>query len=396
MRQPAVIVSVTLDPWLCVPAFQQVCLCFQYISPDSILSIAFRHYSIFFLIISSHIVSIFFQFLPDWDFLFPGICYTVNKNVFYHITRSEQMPNFHSARPLILLLLIPVLLFTGCGSSGSDPDEPPVYSPLQVLVPEAPGKKTLGTSPLVLDISDTDQGYLTAVSDSTDQMMNVQLTAEDGVVYSYFISPGESAVIPFSSGSSTYQVSCYQQISDSQYAALYADTLEIKLANEFLPFLYPNQYVNFTPDSEASKLALSMVSEDTSDIDALQTIYNYVVSHVTYDYDLADTVASGYLPNVDETLQTGKGICFDYAALTAAMLRSCDIPCKLQIGYAGDIKHAWINVYIRSRGWVDKAVEFSGDSWSRMDPTFDSNSEDKDTIQEYIGDNNNYTVQFTR
>lgn len=306
------------------------------------------------------------------------------------------MPNFHSARPLILLLLIPVLLFTGCGSSGSDPDEPPVYSPLQVLVPEAPGKKTLGTSPLVLDISDTDQGYLTAVSDSTDQMMNVQLTAEDGVVYSYFISPGESAVIPFSSGSSTYQVSCYQQISNSQYAALYADTLEIKLANEFLPFLYPNQYVNFTPDSEASKLALSMVSEDTSDIDALQTIYNYVVSHVNYDYDLADTVASGYLPDVDETLQTGKGICFDYAALTTAMLRSCDIPCKLQIGYAGDIKHAWINVYIRSRGWVDKAVEFSGDSWSRMDPTFDSNSEDKDTIQEYIGDNNNYTVQFTR
>ena len=306
------------------------------------------------------------------------------------------MPNFHSARPLILLILIPVLLFTGCGSSGSDPDEPPVYSPLQVLVPEAPGKKTLGTSPLVLDISDTDQGYLTAVSDSTDQMMNVQLTAEDGVVYSYFISPGESAVIPFSSGSSTYQVSCYQQISDSQYAALYADTLEIKLANEFLPFLYPNQYVNFTPDSEASKLALSMVSEDTSDIDALQIIYNYVVSHVTYDYDLADTVASGYLPDVDETLQTGKGICFDYAALTSSKLRSCDIPCKLQIGYAGDIKHAWINVYIRSRGWVDKAVEFSGDSWSRMDPTFDSNSEDKDTIQEYIGDNNNYTVQFTR
>lgn len=306
------------------------------------------------------------------------------------------MPYFHSARPLILLILIPVLLFTGCGSSGSDPDEPPVYSSLQVLVPEAPGKKTLGTSPLVLDISDTDQGYLTAVSDSTDQMMNVQLTAEDGVVYSYFINPGESAVIPFSSGSGTYQVSCYQQISDSQYAALYADTLEIKLANEFLPFLYPNQYVNFTPDSEASKLALSMVSEDTSDIDALQTIYNYVVSHVTYDYDLADTVASGYLPDVDETLQTGKGICFDYAALTTAMLRSCDIPCKLQIGYAGDIKHAWINVYIRSRGWVDKAVEFSGDSWSRMDPTFDSNSEDKDTIQEYIGDNDNYTVQFTR
>ena len=306
------------------------------------------------------------------------------------------MPNFHSARPLILLILIPVLLFTGCGSSGSNPDEPPVYSPLQVLVPEAPGKKTLGTSPLVLDISDTDQGYLTAVSDSTDQMMNVQLTAEDGVVYSYFISPGDSAVIPFSSGSGTYQICCYQQIDGSRYAALFADTLEVSLENEFLPFLYPNQYVNFTPDSASSKLALSIISEDASDVDALQAVYNYVVQNLTYDYDLADTVDSGYIPDVDSTLKSGKGICFDYAALTTAMLRARDIPCKLQIGYAGTVKHAWISVYIRSKGWVDKAVEFSGESWSRMDPTFDSNSKDKENIQQYIGDDDNYSVQFTR
>lgn len=298
-------------------------------------------------------------------------------------------------RPFIALMLISLLLLTGCGSSGSS-SEPPVYSPLQVLVPEAPGKKTLGASPLILDISNTEQGYLTAISDSNDLKMNVQLTTEEGVVYSYFISPGESAVIPFSAGSGTYQVCCYQQIDGSQYAALFADTLEISLKNEFLPFLYPNQYVNFTPDSESSKLALSIVSEDTSDVNALTAIYNYVVQNLTYDYDLADNVESGYLPDVDATLKSKKGICFDYAALTAAMLRARDIPCKLQIGYAGTVKHAWINVYIRSKGWVDKAVEFSGDSWSRMDPTFDSNSQDEETIQQYIGDDDNYSVQFTR
>ena len=70
------------------------------------------------------------------------------------------------------------------------------------------------------------------------------------------------------------------------------------------------------------------------------------MSNLTYDYEKADTVTTGYLPDVDETLKTGTGICFDYAALTTAMLRSCDIPCKLQIGYAGDIKHAWIDVWI--------------------------------------------------
>ena len=296
----------------------------------------------------------------------------------------------------IILIFVFLLSASGCSSSGTKSEEPPVYSPLQVLVPEAPGKEILGSSPLTLDISNITQGYLTAVSDSQDQKMNVQLTDENGTVYSYFISPGESAVIPFSSGSGNYQICCYQQIDGTQYAALFANTLEVSLENEFLPFLYPNQYVNFSPESEASKLALSMVSEDTSDVDALQAIYDYVTENLTYDYDLADTVESGYLPDVDATLESKKGICFDYAALTAAMLRSRDIPCKLQIGYSGTVKHAWVSVYIRSKGWVDKAVEFSGDSWSRMDPTFDSNSDDEETIQQYIGNDDNYIVQFTR
>lgn len=296
----------------------------------------------------------------------------------------------------IILIFVFLLSASGCSSSGTKSEEPPVYSPLQVLVPEAPGKEILGSSPLTLDISNITQGYLTAVSDSQDQKMNVQLTDENGTVYSYFISPGESAVIPFSSGSGNYQICCYQQIDGTQYAALFANTLEVSLENEFLPFLYPNQYVNFSPESEASKLALSMVSEDTSDVDALQAIYDYVTENLTYDYDLADTVESGYLPDVDATLESKKGICFDYAALTAAMIRSRDIPCKLQIGYSGTVKHAWVSVYIRSKGWVDKAVEFSGDSWSRMDPTFDSNSDDEETIQQYIRNDDNYIVQFTR
>ena len=296
----------------------------------------------------------------------------------------------------IILIFVFLLSASGCSSSGTKSEEPPVYSPLQVLVPEAPGKEILGSSPLTLDISNITQGYLTAVSDSQDQKMNVQLTDENGTVYSYFISPGESAVIPFSRGSGNYQSCGYQQIDGTQYAALFANTLEVSLENEFLPFLYPNQYVNFSPESEASKLALSMVSEDTSDVDALQAIYDYVTENLTYDYDLADTVESGYLPDVDATLESKKGICFDYAALTAAMLRSRDIPCKLQIGYSGTVKHAWVSVYIRSKGWVDKAVEFSGDSWSRMDPTFDSNSDDEETIQQYIRNDDNYIVQFTR
>lgn len=305
------------------------------------------------------------------------------------------MSKFLPVRLFFVWLLFGILL-AGCGNSPSSDEEPPVYSPARVLTPEAPGKKTLGSSPLILDISNLDQGYLTAESDSDDSRMNIQLTAPSGVVYSYFLEPDEQAVLPFSEGSGEYLITCYQQVDGNQYAALYTETLTVKLQNEFLPFLYPNQYVDFSSKSEACKLAASLVKEDMTDIDILKTFYTYVTSHISYDYDKANSVEAGYLPDVDDTLNTGTGICFDYAALTTAMLRSQDIPCKLQIGYSGDVKHAWIDVYIRSRGWVTKAVSFDGDTWKLMDPTFDANSDGDEAIQEYIGDESNYTVQFTR
>ena len=307
------------------------------------------------------------------------------------------MSKFLPVRLFFVWLLFGTVFFlTGCGNSGSSGDKPPSYSPARVLTPEAPGKQTLGSSPLILDISNQDQGYLTAESDSDDSRMNIQLTAPSGVVYSYFLEPDEQTVLPFSEGSGEYLITCYQQVDGNQYAALYTETLTIKLQNEFLPFLYPNQYVDFSSKSKACKLAASLVKEDMTDIDILKTFYAYVTSHISYDYDKADSVEAGYLPDIDDTLSTGTGICFDYAALTTAMLRSQDIPCKLQIGYSGDVKHAWIDVYIRGSGWVTKAVSFDGDTWKLMDPTFDANSDGDEAIQEYIGDESNYTVQFTR
>ena len=141
---------------------------------------------------------------------------------------------------------------------------------------------------------------------------------------------------------------------------------------------------------------MSLHPDDATDQAGIETIYNNVTTHITYDEAKASSVEAGYLPDVDETLDTGTGICFDYAALTTAMLRTRDIPCKLQIGYAGDIKHAWIDVYIRGKGWVERAITYDGNTWNRIDPTFAANSEDEKLINSYIGDSQNYTLQFTR
>lgn len=81
----------------------------------------------------------------------------------------------------------------------------------------------------------------------------------------------------------------------------------------------------------------------------LSTVY---LPDITYDNEKAATVSGNYLPDIDETLSTKKGICFDYASLTAAMLRSIGIPAKLAIGYSASVRHAWIDVYIQSvAGW---------------------------------------------
>ena len=90
------------------------------------------------------------------------------------------------------------------------------------------------------------------------------------------------------------------------------------------------------------------------------------------------------MPNLNKIYKKKKGICFDYAALMAAMLRSQRIPTKLQVGYAGEAYHAWISCYVDEIGWVDNIISFDGKDWSLMDPTLAANNDD-DTVKDYIG-----------
>ena len=293
---------------------------------------------------------------------------------------------------LIVTCLIIMLPFGGCGRK-----KQVTAQKAGVLKPEAPGKEVLDHGEAVVDISNVAQGYVALRYKGSAKKISVEVIGKNNKVYKYFIErTKEPTYFPLTSGNGTYQISVYENVQDDEYSVLMMDSFEVKLKNKFLPFLYPNQYVEFTSKTKAVKEAKKLAKDSKDDLAIVKAVYNYVVKNVKYDDEKAQNVQSGYLPSVDETLKTKKGICFDYAALTTAMLRARDIPCKLQIGYAGTVKHAWISVYIRSKGWVDKAVEFSGESWSRMDPTFDSNSEDKKGIQQYIGDDDNYSVQFTR
>ena len=118
-----------------------------------------------------------------------------------------------------------------------------------------------------------------------------------------------------------------------------------------------------------------------------------MIENITYDYNKANTVQSGYVPNPDEILASGTGICLDYASVMTAMLRSQQIPTRLEVGYAGDAYHAWISTYVENQGWINGIIQFDGQNWSIMDPTFAANAGEKE-LKNFIGDGSNYVTKY--
>ena len=134
-------------------------------------------------------------------------------------------------------------------------------------------------------------------------------------------------------------------------------------------------------------------------MEIITNVYNYVISNISYDTTKAANAASGgmsgYLPSVDKILASGKGICFDYAAVMATMLRSQQIPTQLVVGYVSNgAYHSWISTYIKDVGWVNGIIQFDGKNWKLMDPTFASGGGSSSSIMQYIGNGSNYKAQY--
>ena len=188
-------------------------------------------------------------------------------------------------------------------------------------------------------------------------------------------------------------INVYENITETKYSMVFSFPIDITLSNGYKPFLYPNQFINFAPDSLAVRKGAALAYPCNSDIEVVAEVYNFMIENITYDYEEAETVQSGYLPDLDEILITQKGICLDYASLMAAMLRSQNIPTKMEVGYAGTAYHAWLSTYIKDVGWVNGMIEFDGKDWSLLDPTFASNTEER-KLENFIGDGSNYSVKY--
>lgn len=269
-------------------------------------------------------------------------------------------------------------------------------STMPIRVETRTGVTVYSNAKAAIDASNLAEGYLLVkYTGGKDVKIKVQITRDGGTTYTYNLdNKGAAEIFSLTEGDGDYTVKVYENTTGAKYAQAYSTTVTMKLRNQFLPFLYPNQFVSYTEGSAVVKKAAELTKSDTTDLARIQRIYDFVTQSFSYDYELAKTVQSGYLPDVDKVLAAKKGICFDYAAVMAAMLRSRNIPCKLVVGYAGTIYHAWIDVYIEGVGWVDKVIYFDGVTWTLMDPTFVSSGNHSDSIMTYVTTDSNYTAKY--
>ena len=244
-------------------------------------------------------------------------------------------------------------------------------TPITVPSPHT-GGEVYGNEQATIDATDKAEGYvLVKYTGTPGTRIKVLITGPSGVQYTYNLNDGgRFEVFPFSDGNGSYAIGIYRNTEGNKYATVWKSTLSVTMKDAYAAFLHPNQYVNYHSKSKVLQIAAEQTAGLTGTLAKVEVVYRYVTGTITYDYALAASVQSGYLPDVDAVIAKRSGICFDYAAVMTAMLRGLGIPTKLVVGYCGTEYHAWINVHVEGKGWVNSVVHFDGSAWNHMDPTY--------------------------
>ena len=309
-----------------------------------------------------------------------------------------------AARATCAALLAATLALSGCGattpdgpgstgSTGEGQTSGAAFERPELALSPFDETAATGNNGVLFDTSHLSEGYVAVLATSSVRL-KFQVSS-NGVDYYYDLpSDGTPISCPLTAGSGSYTFTAWENTTGQRYAELDSVTdVEVSLADEFQPFIRPSIYCDYDASSKSTKLANDLTTDAQNEGDVLRSIYDWIVDDIAYNEGKAAQLAdaTGYLPSPDATIDEGSGICFDYASLAAAMLRSQGIPCKIITGYVSpdDIYHAWNMVYIDGT-WVDAHIDIKQNTWTRIDTTFAAGSGSS-----YVGDGIAYTDLYT-
>lgn len=215
-----------------------------------------------------------------------------------------------------------------------------------VMITMLLGSVTVDASSISINSMNAEDGIVTVAYAGMTAKTKV-MVEKDSTRYFYDLKNEEDS-FPLQLGDGRYTVAVLENTSGTSYKVLTEKSFNADITEDNSVYLNSVQPILWTEDMQAIKLAASLTEGIEGDSAKAQAIFDYIVSNISYDYDKISRLSSDYTPDIDTIISDGKGICYDYAVLYAAMLRSQEIPAKLVKGYRSDLNayHAWNEVYL--------------------------------------------------
>lgn len=207
---------------------------------------------------------------------------------------------------------------------------------------------------VTLDTTQAAKGLITATYDDESSVRGKILIEKGDVQYYYDITPACGTFgIPLQMGEGEYTVAIFKNIEGTRYQKKAELTLTVEGLCDEDVFTNSIQMVDYEKYHSALVEMSKLLSGASDDAQKVTLAYRYITSNLTYDSEKAEKVRPRYLPDLNEVTQTGKAVCYDFASLFAALLRSNHIPTKLVVGYRADVEgyHAWNEVLLNGK-WV--------------------------------------------
>ncbi len=282
----------------------------------------------------------------------------------------------------IVLIILSLMILAGCAEESSGNEEEIASYPTSPAVTRDEVLHSVfddytDASIVNLSLSTASDGYIGAALKEEDGSKVKMRIVKDDMTYTYDVSTTEMIAYPLQMGDGTYLIKVLEQIEGTSYAVVFSKEINVSFADEMSVYLYPNQVVDYDNSDMVIDISFDKVKDDDNDLKRVYDLYRYVLKALDYDNEKAKNVADIYtLPDIEDSIERGKGICFDYASLLAALCRIQHIPARVIVGYTDIEYHAWCEIYLENEGWINPKFFFNGQDWSTIDPTFADSGQD--------------------
>ncbi len=206
---------------------------------------------------------------------------------------------------------------------------------------------------------------------ASSQLINIRLMPGTPSLLPYYaIGSFEGTDISVQLPNTNYSMTTYTEIGYSDFSNAYLTTSYLNQEKIYRPFVYEN-YLDVPESTKAALLEIAAKNGISANSKTLITdVQNFIRTCATYNLEVGE-----YPQGVDVAIYfltvAKEGYCQHFATAATLMYRALGIPARYTCGFVKDINeagtyvsvtgeeaHAWVEVYLNERGWVQ--VEVTG------------------------------------